>query len=143
MSSIPLFLFITWLGPAARAVSAPVMSSASACCLLALSCDVIHRRHSLRLSLFAPHRLAPRPACRVGGRGADGAACLPHDVVARGVALVSWPCLGCGAVPWFICRASVVLPVLLLLMRWRRGTGTDPMRYDGSGGCLSNEGMAT
>lgn len=107
------FLSITLLGfQVARAVSARVMSSAmssvSAGCLLpALRCLP---SSSLRLSLFAPRRLAPRPALRVVGRGADGDACLPRDVVARGVALASWSCLGCGAVPWFIlsclCRPS-------------------------------------
>lgn len=119
------FFFFPPLGSvsiAARAVSALAMSSAmssvSAICLLAvLRCPL---SSSLRLSLFAPRRLATLPVHRVGGRGADGAVCLPHDVVVRGVALASCPCLGCGAAPWFICRASIILPVLLLLMRWRR-----------------------
>lgn len=87
-----------------------VISSVSAVCLLALSGDVIPIVIRFVFPRFAPRRLAPRPACRVGGRGADGDACLPRDVVARGVALASWSCLGCGAVPWFIlsrlCRPS-------------------------------------
>lgn len=64
-------------------------------------------------------RSSPRSSCR--GTGSRRAAYLPRDVVARGVALASWSCLGCGAVPWFICRASVALTVLLLLMRWQTG----------------------
>lgn len=124
MLSVSFFFFppLGSVSLAARAVSAlamsSVMSSVSAICLLA----VLRRplSSSLRLSLFAPRRLATLPVHRVGGRGADGAVCLPHDVVVRGVALASCPCLGCGAAPWFICRASIILPVLLLLMRWRR-----------------------
>ena len=126
------FLSITRLGfPAARAVSARVMSSGChrsrrvACLPYPVMSSIAVIRFAFPCSPFIVS--LSRPARRVGGRGADGAACLPHDVVARGVALVSWPCLGCGAVSWFICRASVVLPVLLLLMRWRRGTGTAPM----------------
>lgn len=84
------FLFITWLGSAARAVPALVMSSVSAVCLLALSGDVITIVIRFAFLRFAPRRLAPRPAHHVGGRGAVGAACLPRDVVARGVAL-AWP----------------------------------------------------
>lgn len=55
---------------------------------------------------FAPHRLASRPALHVVGRGADGAACLPRDVMTaagcgRGHALYIERCRGLSAVPLF------------------------------------------
>lgn len=105
------------VSPAARAVPArvmlSVMSSVSAVCLLALSDDVIHRRHRFAFPLFAPCRLVFRPARRVVRRGADGAACLPRDVVARGVGVgVSMIWMSSGAVAY--CRASIVPSSLLL-----------------------------
>lgn len=102
------FLSITLLGfHVARAVSARVMpsamSSVSAGCLLpALRCLP---SSSLRLSLLAPRRLAPRPALRVVGRGADGLlACLVMSLPVvwrwrRGHALDVERCRGSFAVP--------------------------------------------
>lgn len=106
------FLFITWLGPAARAVSAPVMSSTSACCLLALSCDVIHRRHSLRLSRFAHRRLVSSPcsSCRGDGEPTGMLACFVMSCLRCGVGVAMIWMWSCSVAS---CRASVVLPVLL------------------------------
>ena len=65
--------------------------------MLALSGDVIHRRHSLRLSLFAPRRLvvSPRSSCRGTGRGR---CCLLRFagvvlVMRCGFGAVAMPCL--------------------------------------------------
>lgn len=106
------FLSITLLGfHVARAVSARVMSSAmssvSAGCLLpTLRCLP---SSSLRLSLFAPRRLAHRPARRVGGRGADGAAYLPRDVMTAAWAF-AWSCFGCGEAAGLIAVPLSSLP---------------------------------
>ena len=57
-----------------------MMSSVSAG-VLACLLDDTRRRHRFAFPLFAPRRLAPRPAHRVGGRGAGWAACLLCDVM--------------------------------------------------------------
>ena len=71
--------------------------------LLVLSGDVIHRRPRFDLPRFAPRRLVLRPAPRVDGRGAGGAACLLCDVVACGALLlrIGWRRDGaCGFLGW-------------------------------------------
>lgn len=97
------FLSAPRLGfPAAHAVSARVMSSVSAVCLLALSDDVIHRRHSLRLSSVRP----------------SSSRCLAPLVV-------SWDGEPTGL---FACL-MMSLPVV---WRWRRGHAFDVERCRGS-----------
>ena len=100
-------------------------------------------RHSLRLSPVRPS--SSRfivPALRVGGRGANGAACLPRDVMptaggGRGHAL------DVERFRLSICHASVIPSALLLgCDEMATGTGTAPMRY-GYGGCFPHDVMAT
>ena len=149
MSSVPLFFSFHHLARfslTARAVSALMMSSVMSSVPAGL---LAYRSAMSPVVLASPFPgsplivSSPRPALRVGGRGAGGAACLPHDVVA---------CGGCVSIGHDLdverlrclspCLCHPPPPVLLLRIGWR--WGLERLRCDTTGGgCLSNEGMAT
>ena len=108
-----------------------MMSSVSAGCLLALSGDVIP------VVLASPFSGSPlvvsssRPALRVGGRGADGAACLPRDVMIAAAWAVGVACFGCDAMAMVYLLCLCCVPLLpsppYCFERMATETGTAPI----------------